>query len=187
MEADERRRDENSRDCASRSGSMDSTNTTKPPETLSGSMDVDGGKGGPGNDVQSGRVHKGGRKLVWLYFLLTNNSLTAKLQIYATLEERKERNRQAQATFRERRIVYVAQLEKTIQEQRDELHRLQNACSSATDERLNLKYKNSLLERILLEKGESPEIISLHCQGAPLIDGCKALKSGQSLTRRFHS
>jgi len=87
--------------------------------------------------------------------------LTAKRKIYATLEERKERNRQAQATFRERRIIYVAQLEKTIQEQKDELRRLQNACASATDEGLNLKYKNSLLERILLEKGESTQAILL--------------------------
>lgn len=47
------------------------------------------------------------------------------------------------------------------------MRRLQNACSSATDERLNLKYKNSLLERILLEKGESIEILLLHCQGIP--------------------
>jgi len=136
MEADERRSDENSRDSVSRSGSVDSTNTTRPIEGFNCPMDVDKSKGVSGYDGQSGRVHKGGRKL-----------------IYATLEERKERNRQAQATFRERRIIYVAQLEKTIQEQRDELRRLRNACSSATDERLNLKYKNSLLERILLEKG----------------------------------
>jgi hypothetical protein len=47
------------------------------------------------------------------------------------------------------------------------LRRLQNACSSATDERLNLKYKNSLLERILLEKGELNETISLHLKGIP--------------------
>lgn len=94
---------------------------------------------------------------------IRDDLLTMKRQIYATLEERKERNRQAQATFRERRIIYVAQLEKTIQDQRDELRRLQNACSSATDERLNLKYKNSLLERILLERGESIKtILPLH-------------------------
>ena len=64
MEADERRRDENSRDNASRSGSLDSANTTKPIKSFNGSMDVDEGKGGSGHDVQSGRVHKGGRKLV---------------------------------------------------------------------------------------------------------------------------
>ncbi|KAJ8120956.1 hypothetical protein ONZ43_g2474 [Nemania bipapillata] len=49
--------------------------------------------------------------------------------IYATSEERKQRNRQAQAAFRERP------------------HR------NAAEECLMLRYKNSLLERILLEKG----------------------------------
>jgi hypothetical protein len=72
METDERRRDENSRDSASRSGSMDSTHTTRPIESFNGSMDVDESKGGPGHDGQSGRVHKGGRKLVCLYFLPNN-------------------------------------------------------------------------------------------------------------------
>jgi hypothetical protein len=110
--------------------------------------------------------------------------LTTKQKIYATLEERKERNRQAQATFRERRIIYVAQLEKTIQEQRDELRRLQDSCSSATDERLNLKYKNSLLERILLEKGELlGPTTNLLCDFL-LIRPFKVLKSGQSLMLR---
>uniref|UniRef100_L2G7A0 BZIP transcription factor n=1 Tax=Colletotrichum fructicola (strain Nara gc5) TaxID=1213859 RepID=L2G7A0_COLFN len=47
--------------------------------------------------------------------------------IYATSEERKQRNRQAQAAFRERRTEYIKQLEEAI--------------------------RNSLLERILLEKG----------------------------------
>jgi hypothetical protein len=64
---------------------------------------------------------------------------------------------------------------------------LQNACSSAADERLNLKYKNSLLERILLEKGKFNGIISLLCYEFLLINGSKALQSEQSLMRRFHS
>jgi len=59
MESDERRPDQNNN--VSRSGSMDSTN---PIESFKGSMDVDEGKGGSGHDVPSGRVHKGGRKLV---------------------------------------------------------------------------------------------------------------------------
>jgi hypothetical protein len=67
MEADEGHPDQNSRNCASRSGSMD---ITKPIESFRDAMDVDNGKGGSGNDVQSGRVHKGGRKLVCLYLLL---------------------------------------------------------------------------------------------------------------------
>ena len=39
------------------------------------------------------------------------------------------------------------------------LHNLQTAHRNAADECLMLRYKNSLLERILLEKGECPSII----------------------------
>lgn len=73
--------------------------------------------------------------------------------IYATSEERKQRNRQAQAAFRERRTEYIKQLEETIQVHETNLHNLQSAHRNAADECLMLRYKNSLLERILLEKG----------------------------------
>ncbi|PKS10226.1 hypothetical protein jhhlp_001976 [Lomentospora prolificans] len=73
--------------------------------------------------------------------------------IYATSEERKQRNRQAQAAFRERRTEYIKQLEETIQIHEQNLHNLQTAHRNAADECLMLRYKNSLLERILLEKG----------------------------------
>jgi hypothetical protein len=73
--------------------------------------------------------------------------------IYATSEERKQRNRQAQAAFRERRTEYIKQLEETIRVHETNLHSLQTAHRSAADECLMLRYKNSLLERILLEKG----------------------------------
>ncbi|KAL2074416.1 hypothetical protein VTL71DRAFT_8194 [Oculimacula yallundae] len=73
--------------------------------------------------------------------------------IYATSEERKQRNRQAQAAFRERRTEYIKQLEDTIRVHETNLHNLQTAHRSAADECLMLRYKNSLLERILLEKG----------------------------------
>ncbi|KAA8568788.1 hypothetical protein MFRU_017g00030 [Monilinia fructicola] len=73
--------------------------------------------------------------------------------IYATSEERKQRNRQAQAAFRERRTEYIKQLEETIRVHETNLHSLQNAHRTAADECLMLRYKNSLLERILLEKG----------------------------------
>ncbi|MCJ1387742.1 hypothetical protein MMC18_000585 [Xylographa bjoerkii] len=73
--------------------------------------------------------------------------------IYATSEERKQRNRQAQAAFRERRTEYIKQLESTIKQQDETLHNLQQSHRSAADECLMLRYKNSLLERILLEKG----------------------------------
>jgi hypothetical protein len=74
-------------------------------------------------------------------------------QIYATSEERKQRNRQAQAAFRERRTEYIKQLEETIRVHEQNLHNLQAAHRTAADECLMLRYKNSLLERILLEKG----------------------------------
>lgn len=76
-------------------------------------------------------------------------------QIYATSEERKQRNRQAQAAFRERRTEYIKQLENTIKLNEETLQSLQQSHRSAADECLMLRYKNSLLERILLEKGIS--------------------------------
>lgn len=75
------------------------------------------------------------------------------MQIYATTEERKQRNRQAQAAFRERRTEYIKQLEDAIRVHENNLNQLQIAHRSAADECLMLRYKNSLLERILLEKG----------------------------------
>ncbi|KAM7219882.1 hypothetical protein V8F06_004737 [Rhypophila decipiens] len=73
--------------------------------------------------------------------------------IYATSEERKQRNRQAQAAFRERRTEYIKQLEEAIRTHEQNLANLQAAHRHAADECLMLRYKNSLLERILLEKG----------------------------------
>ncbi|KAI7225845.1 hypothetical protein KC330_g9018 [Hortaea werneckii] len=73
--------------------------------------------------------------------------------IYATSEERKQRNRQAQAAFRERRTEYIKQLEAAIEQNKEALGNLQQSHRSAADECLMLRYKNSLLERILLEKG----------------------------------
>ncbi|KAI5283300.1 hypothetical protein KEM54_002246, partial [Ascosphaera aggregata] len=73
--------------------------------------------------------------------------------IYATSEERKQRNRQAQAAFRERRTEYIKQLESTIKQNEETLQTLHQSHRSAADECLMLRYKNSLLERILLEKG----------------------------------
>ena len=81
--------------------------------------------------------------------VLTSN----RQKIYATSEERKQRNRQAQAAFRERRTEYIKQLEQTIKLHEETLQNLQQSHRSAADECLMLRYKNSLLERILLEKG----------------------------------
>ena len=81
---------------------------------------------------------------------------TPRRKMYATSEERKQRNRQAQAAFRERRTEYIKQLESTIKHHEDTLQNLQNSHRNAADECLMLRYKNSLLERILLEKGTAP-------------------------------
>ncbi|KAF1919031.1 hypothetical protein BDU57DRAFT_554398 [Ampelomyces quisqualis] len=86
-------------------------------------------------------------------FALPKTGLTKRRKIYATSEERKQRNRQAQAAFRERRTEYIKQLESTIKHHEDTLQNLQNSHRNAADECLMLRYKNSLLERILLEKG----------------------------------
>jgi len=68
-------------------------------------------------------------------------------------EQRKQRNRQAQAAFRERRTEYIKELEEEASTHKAEIKRLEEARSQAVDECLMLRYKNSLLERILLEKG----------------------------------
>ncbi|KPI37237.1 uncharacterized protein AB675_1489 [Cyphellophora attinorum] len=61
--------------------------------------------------------------------------------IYATSEERKQRNRQAQAAFRERRTEYIKQLETTIQHHEEQLQSLQQSHRQAADECLMLRYK----------------------------------------------
>ena len=90
-------------------------------------------------------------------------ALTKRRKIYATSEERKQRNRQAQAAFRERRTEYIKQLESTIKHHEDTLQNLQNSHRNAADECLMLRYKNSLLERVLLEKG-SPRYLAYQCR-----------------------
>jgi len=71
----------------------------------------------------------------------------------SSTEQRKQRNRQAQAAFRERRTEYIKELEDEAATHKAEIKRLEEARSHAVDECLMLRYKNSLLERILLEKG----------------------------------
>jgi len=84
-----------------------------------------------------------------------HGTFLTQIQIYATSEERKQRNRQAQAAFRERRTEYIKQLETTIQQHEETLQNLQQSHRAAADECLMLRYKNSLLERVLLEKGNA--------------------------------
>ena len=74
-------------------------------------------------------------------------------QMFPSAEEKKQRNRDSQAAFRERRKEHISELENIVQEQKEKLQESKNAQASAKEEVLILKYKNSLLERILLEQG----------------------------------
>ncbi|OWP04516.1 hypothetical protein B2J93_1375 [Marssonina coronariae] len=73
--------------------------------------------------------------------------------MFPSAEEKKQRNRDSQAAFRERRKEHINELEKVVQDQKDKMQELQMAQASAKEEILIWKYKNSLLERILLEQG----------------------------------
>ncbi|EKD15042.1 bZIP transcription factor (MeaB) [Drepanopeziza brunnea f. sp. 'multigermtubi' MB_m1] len=73
--------------------------------------------------------------------------------MFPSAEEKKQRNRDSQAAFRERRKEHIAELEQVVQDQKEKLQESQRAQASAKEEVLVLKYKNSLLERILLEQG----------------------------------
>ena len=124
------------------------------PSSIESTPEQDGGAE-PSQEPAPPQKRKGGRKPVrskvdmWQDMCLN----TDVSQIYATSEERKQRNRQAQAAFRERRTEYIKQLEANIKQNEDTLSTLQQSHRSAADECLMLRYKNSLLERILLEKG----------------------------------
>jgi len=52
-------------------------------------------------------------------------------------------------------------LETTIKQNEEALQSLQQSHRNAADECLMLRYKNSLLERILLEKGNLPALPAL--------------------------
>lgn len=81
------------------------------------------------------------------------HGLMVLLQMY-TEEARKQRNRDAQAAFRERRIEYIKELEERVKAYSARLRAVEAKRTDSADECLMLRYKNSLLERILLHKGE---------------------------------
>jgi len=70
-----------------------------------------------------------------------------------TDEGRKQRNRDAQAAFRERRTEYIKELEDKVKLYSNKLRSMEATKSNTATECLMLRYKNSLLERILLHKG----------------------------------
>lgn len=69
------------------------------------------------------------------------------------MEERKQRNRQAQAAFRERRTEYIKQLEVTLKQNEQLLQSSQNDQHAIAHECTSLRYKISALEAIMIEKG----------------------------------
>ncbi|PBP23047.1 bZIP transcription factor (MeaB) [Diplocarpon rosae] len=75
--------------------------------------------------------------------------------MFPSAEDKKQRNRDSQATCRERRKEHISELEKVVQDQKDKLQELQKAHASAKEEILGLKYKKSLLDRILIEQSMS--------------------------------
>jgi argininosuccinate lyase len=84
--------------------------------------------------------------------------IARRTQIYATSDERKKRNREAQAAFRERRVEYVKQLENTIKIYNEMLQNLQLSHQHATRQYLTLSYENRILENALLAKGLPHEL-----------------------------
>ncbi|KIW25028.1 hypothetical protein, variant 3 [Cladophialophora immunda] len=130
------------------SGERYSSSSASTPEAAD---DAGGDEGHSSKEPAPAPKRKGGRK-----------------PIYATSEERKQRNRQAQAAFRERRTEYIKQLESTIQHHEETLQNLQQSHRAAADECLMLRYKNSLLERILLEKGIDVQA-ELALKGSPTL------------------
>lgn len=70
-------------------------------------------------------------------------------------EERRQRNRQAQTAFRRRRTEYIKQMEITLKRHEHILQSLQHRQRKHTSECLVLRYQNSLLEGIALEKGKA--------------------------------
>ncbi|CZS98349.1 uncharacterized protein RAG0_07127 [Rhynchosporium agropyri] len=90
----------------------------------------------PATPATGMRKGKGGRKV-----------------LFPSAEEKKQRNRDSQAAFRSRRKEHITELENIVQEQKEEIQESKNAHAGAKEEVLILKYKNSLLERILLEQG----------------------------------
>ncbi|KAI4264616.1 MAG: hypothetical protein L6R42_000278 [Xanthoria sp. 1 TBL-2021] len=71
-----------------------------------------------------------------------------------TLEARKQKNREAQASYKIRRRAYVKDLESSDEHVGKEIRDLQQIHAATTEECLLLRYKNSLLERMLFEKGK---------------------------------
>jgi adenylate kinase family enzyme len=98
---------------------------------------------------------RGGRKAVCPKYPVSttwHGLIIDRWQMY-TEEARKQRNRDAQAAFRERRIEYIKELEERVKKYSAKLKATETKRTDSADECLMLRYKNSLLERILVHKG----------------------------------
>ena len=103
----------------------------------------------PGQVVKEKR----GRKPVYKLPIPTYVNQLTRVQIYTNSEERKQKNREAQVVFKRRKAEYMKQSETTISQLEEDLQNSKRSHRSVADECLFLRYKNSLLERILQEKG----------------------------------
>jgi hypothetical protein len=77
----------------------------------------------------------------------------------ATSEERKRRNRLAQAAFWERRTEYIKELEATIKHHEDIIEKLQPG-QAVEDEGYTLKYRKSLLENLVHDNSANSRRLS---------------------------
>jgi len=80
------------------------------------------------------------------------------VQFLTTIDAKRQRNRDAQAAFRERRMEYVKDLENDMKSLRAEVQVLRATRSSGAEESLMLRYENSFLTRLLIENGKETAI-----------------------------
>lgn len=81
-------------------------------------------------------------------------SIDKTIQFLTTVDAKRQRNRDAQAAFRERRTEYVKELERDMKLLQAEVQELRAARSNGADETLMLRYENSFLTRLLIENGK---------------------------------
>ena len=74
--------------------------------------------------------------------------------MYNTLAARKQKNREAQASYKNRQTALVKHLGNSNEHLGKEIWELQQIYAATREKCLLLQYKNSLLERILFEKGK---------------------------------
>ncbi|KAI9721886.1 MAG: hypothetical protein M1828_004981 [Chrysothrix sp. TS-e1954] len=102
--------------------------------------------------------------------------------IYATAEERKQRNRQAQAAFRERRTEYIKQLEVNIRDNETKIEEMQQSHKTVAEECQSLRHRNLLLEKLLIDRGVDPHA-EMRNRGVPRSNGSGSSNGSQNNAR----